>query len=673
MILGTIAFLQFTVAKAQNPPLDNWQYRGTLAGLADEIPDVQIYAISKMNELDMLRYIPEEYIPRLIALLEYENLDSTLYPFQTSYYYPSYWEAPNTVAKALGILGDSVKPYVPDIIKLLSSEKSQTRFAAIQTLAEFDNAVIQDYVPDIISLLMHSNADVRSFAARSLGVFSDISNEDILSIIALLDHEEITVRISALEALEVLGEDAKEYCPAISELLSDDAEDWEVRSTAARVLAILNTPPKNKITQIITPLATITQGQTNPYPYIDALSKMGEENPETIPQIIGLLRSNMWSFVAARTLINLKKDVLPFLPQILPILDHRDSSVKANVINLLGELGTEAKDTIPEIAAFLDRSDWTLRSSALRALGNFGSDAQQYIPKMISFIGKTYSSPQGYDDVVASALGNMGESVDFIPYIPQIVVLLDSNDAQTKISAMLALGGLHQYSKEYLPQIASFLNDKDEKFRIAAISSIGKFEGEAREYIPQIIELLNDRNEGVRTAAAGALEYLGQVDVKQIPTILNSIYNNTFQSAKFRFLIHFVGAGKEDVEILLRWLGEPENNYPTILTYDQAKETLQLFDLIWDKSLSFPKVYSDLSKQIAVVTGQNRINWRREDLSFLQAFWEQLQTINSTHADSIKSVILRIKSRSWIFRIAKAWLIHATFWILILLLYPYSS
>jgi len=269
------------------------------------------------------------------------------------------------------------------------------------------------------------------------------------------------------------------------------------------------------------------------------------------------------------------------------------------------------------------------------------------------------------------ALTQIGEAAK--AYIPQIATLLEyESEDEGKIFrpvTALLLDKLGE-TKAYLPQIAAFLEyDKEDEvfFRIAGVFLLGKMGELSKAYLPQILPLLESQNEKEMFSSflsifvILALPNIGEVDVKLISHILNPLYDcrktssvaNIFSgfSSAFshpRFLAHFLGGGKPEMEILLKWIGEPDNNRPETITYEEAKKTLAVFESVWESTAAFPKIRLDLAEQMAVVIRQRDVAWQRDDLPLLRRHLKHLKSINSLYADAVAAEIDAIITRHFI-------------------------
>ncbi|HHT9114180.1 MAG TPA: NACHT domain-containing protein [Candidatus Wunengus sp. YC65] len=160
------------------------------------------------------------------------------------------------------------------------------------------------------------------------------------------------------------------------------------------------------------------------------------------------------------------------------------------------------------------------------------------------------------------------------------------------------------------------------------------------------------------------LDKIGPVDINTILTIMNQIYDNISLLDSHIFFAYYFCGGEPDLTIFIKWVGSPEYSQKDI-EYDEGKEILRSFAEIWEPSKKFHRIHEHLEKQTAMVIDTLKEKWEHEDVSLLER--HALNLKDSTHGDSIRSVISTIKRREKIIDIAKksgaVWLGHGLFWL----------
>lgn len=595
------------------------QILGALAALNDLIPEVQAEALYKLRELEAIKSIPEEKIPKIVALLEHNDS----------------WVR-RAAVEVLSELGEAGRVYFFQLTDLLQHEASEVRAAAVRVLSNLDT---QGEVPlsQFKDLLHDPNPDIRTVAVRALGKQGDRAKDLIPEIVEMLKAKDWENRSAAADSLGFFGDVAQSEIPRIIALLQH--RDWEVRSAAATTLGNLGVAVQKFLPQIETLLrnkdweirsaAAVTLG------------KLGTIAEPSIPKIAPLLKDESWNVraSAARALGDIGEPAAAYIPQITKLLQDREKNVRAAAAWTLGNLGKEAKPSIPRIVARLKDKAPTVRAAVVEALGKFGEDAEPYILQITDLLE---DNDWEVRSAAATALGNLGINIEVS--ISKIASLLDDNDWYVRSSAARALGDIGEPAKEAIPKIAALLNDDDGNVRSAVVLVLGKFGDEAKKYRSEILTLLNDEHPGVRYSAIHTLGELSEASIKPVVSTLDPIYQDVSRTYEYRFLAHLIGAGKEEVETLLRWIGQPGDNYPKVeeLSQEEARNTLEAFETAWGSTEMYPEVRNDLARQIAVVARARKGGWTRNDLALLETHLNNLNQINSAHAGALQEVIATV-------------------------------
>ncbi|MFN6565826.1 hypothetical protein [Dendronalium sp. ChiSLP03b] len=249
-----------------------------------------------------------------------------------------------------------------------------------------------------------------------------------------------------------------------------------------------------------------------------------------------------------------------------------------------------------------------------------------------------------------------------------------SVDADVRSGAASALGNLEEAARPYVKDIADILKDKsvDADVRSGAASALGNLGEAAKPYVKDILDFLKDKSvdANVRFGVAVALGKIEQLNLNNIVVILDSVYYaGQSEFAQWRFLTYFLGGGTDEVKILLTWLGRPKTT-PDKLTHTEGVKTLLIFRQAWEPSQELDQLRKDLAQQISEVAANKQILWKAQDINLLQTHYSNLKKINSTHADTLQSVINNLEYWQWFFKARITILAHITFWLALIFAYP---
>ena len=183
---------------------------------------------------------------------------------------------------------------------------------------------------------------------------------------------------------------------------------------------------------------------------------------------------------------------------------------------------------------------------ALTSLGKHAPDAVQLYLELLSDEDLT---TQGL------AVYGLGAAAENTPVVAgRIATLVTEEPRMGEVGAM-ALRMLN--ATEQLPAVKGLLTHQGAEVRRAAVEAVGALTGDPSEVVQTLADLLSDEDADVRLAVAKSLGSLRQVAVEDIPVIVGHCYRQRSLTGEVRFLAHFVGGGRRDVEALLSWSGCP--------------------------------------------------------------------------------------------------------------------
>ena len=651
-----------TTALGQLGPVAAPALSDLIARLADEDADVRYAATTALGQLGP---VAAPALPDLIARLADEE-----------------GYVRKAAATALGQLGPVAAPALPDLIARLADEEGYVRKAAATALGRL-GPVAAPALPDLIARLADEEWYVREAAVTALGQLGPVAAPALSDLVAYLTDEEGYVRDAAATALGQLGPVAAPALPDLIARLAD--EDADIRDAAATALGQLGPVAAPAFPDLIARLAD-EEGYVRKAA-ATALGRLGPVAAPALPDLIARLADEEWYVREAATtaLGRLGPVAAPALPDLIARLADEEGYVRDAAATALGRLGPVAAPALPDLIARLADEEWYVREAATTALGRLGPVAAPALPDLIARL----ADEEWYvRDAAATALGRLGPVA--APALPDLIARLADEEGYVRKAAATALGRLGPVAAPALPDLIARLADEEGYVRKAAATALGQLGPVAAPALPDLVASLNDKNENVRFTAfqvlggilfkkrlryydpdsTAANNDLGDCQLVHIPPIINRVYTNREETAERRFLAYFLGGGKPEIEILLNWIGKPEDNLPEKLAYSVAQRTLAVFHAVWEATAAYPDVRADLVEQMAVVIIQRAIHWKQADLPLLQTHLAHLEEIDSTRADSVSSVISSIKNRMLGKTILHIFLIHLLFWGLLLVLYP---
>jgi HEAT repeat protein len=354
--------------------------------------------------------------------------------FHIPFHPRSSYEIRGEATQALFALGPAAKPAIPELATLIWDREAGEQAIAILTKLRPDSA------PYLISALTNppSPANPREkmlleMRQRKLtmaaGVMGAAGQSAIPTLLAQLQSKAVIDRLTAISALERIGQPASVIKPALYQMLHDPNET--VRGNAARSLTHLDHPDFRGWTSLrptgYDPSADFDASQPIDTRLSDALIPLAETDPASNTResvTVCLLAVNpqgaLDAFIkdlnspdinirrnCAWNLMRFKKGGHPAVPALLKCLDDPDQKLSQNAAVALREIGQEPDKVVPALLAKLTNADASGQVIFAVALGEFGDAAKPAVPQMLALLKYEYfrSDPNEFDGgAVLSAL-----------------------------------------------------------------------------------------------------------------------------------------------------------------------------------------------------------------------------------------------------------------------------
>jgi HEAT repeat protein len=405
-----------------------------------------------------------------------------------------------------------------------------TQQTRVRTLASFEEIKkIYDAHPRLQSSMFYSLWFLTPRAERSATLKDDINDKrspvawdakalyyrrlfemPLPKLLALLEDQDIDVRLMAAKALTVLNAQA-----AIPKLLTwlegaGDAQrvsekgqsrtfmSWEMsnlRRAAAEHLGRLNA-------QIAIPkLITLLDGKDTDVCKA-AVEALGQLNAQAaIPQLILSLDDNhcVYTLQVLDVLGRLKAQAA--IPKAIALLDSENIYLPQKALAFLDLLKAQA--AIPKLLALLDGKDLDMVQAAAIALGNMG--AHEAIPKLSAIWDKRKEYGQSNISLPLAAAKALGQ-LSMQTFLPSLFDELATNSRAYYVDSALQHALEQPTAHTAIPTLIALLDDRHEEIRLKATRALSQLNAQAA--IPKLIALSNDEESSVREAASKALSQL---------------------------------------------------------------------------------------------------------------------------------------------------------------------
>lgn len=282
---------------------------------------------------------------------------------------------------------------IPWLVGLLTTPQESRRKAVTLALEKIDphwarSEQTKGAVPKLVEALTNGDRTVRLAAAAVLGTLRPGGRAPVWELAQVLTDNRAPLRAAAAEVLGTIGPEAQAALPGLVAALTDATNDVRREATAA-------------------------------------LEKIAPQWRQS-----EAVRTALPGWVAA-------------------IKDERLSvSLRTVVIEVLGQVGPEAKGAVPELVAVLSDAQSSVRTAAPRALEKIAPGWRQSEP-------------------VRAA-------------IPRWVIALKDTSSSVRVAAAAALGQVGAGARAAVPQLREALKDQDRAVRQEVAEALGKIRpGEA--------------------------------------------------------------------------------------------------------------------------------------------------------------------------------------------------
>jgi HEAT repeat protein len=120
-----------------------------------------------------------------------------------------------------------------------------------------------------------------------------------------------------------------------------------------------------------------------------------------------------------------------------------------------------------------------------------------------------------------------------VKVLPDLTELVKSGEAETRIQAASALGGLGTEAAPAVANLASMLADPDPLVRVAGLKALGQIGSPSRQALREILSNMGDSNTLVAKEAAQTIDKLRPLTARDLPALEATLQNTHPESRRF--------------------------------------------------------------------------------------------------------------------------------------------
>lgn len=436
---------------------------------------------------------------------------------------------PAVVMAALRSIADVGPPAVPFLAGAL--QHPQSRYWSAVALTEMGPQAVEA-AEELVAAIKEADPVERMQMLLALAAIGEPAAAAAEPLVAMLESEsedDVSLRIPLVYAIGRIR--LASAHKSLEKLLESD--DPTIAGTAAWARARIHPDAADEVSIAVERLLkgvesadpVIRQGT------ISALADLSEEvTQEQAGQLASLFSKSLGDrevpvrHAAAESLVRLGAASVPSLVKAVEDPDRR-----LIAFEVLGSLGSLAKDAVTILAQLLSDPDTTVRSDAAFALGGIGPDAAAAVPELKELLdstveafghGEAVDEGQANDDgqthrpvlfTVAYALGRIGPAArDALPTLEKLAQSDHPLVATLGVWSALQIDpGSEQLRTRAVPLLTRALKDSHDLVRLEASIALGEIGQPSHEAI-EMLEILADDDPvpTVRSAAAEALQNL---------------------------------------------------------------------------------------------------------------------------------------------------------------------
>jgi outer membrane protein assembly factor BamB len=370
-----------------------------------------------------------------------------------------------------------------------------------------------------------------------------------MAVAGLLRHGDARVRVLAAETLAGVASDAAPSAAALAECLV--SEDRRLAAAAAAALRIMGSAGASAVPVLQTglvaalserksALADLTAGvllAVDSNGLAHAASRMGGVLSHDDPRVVAL---------TLRMLNRANASLPPAVPQLVRALHSPDANASGEAAKMLTRMGPEAVAGVGDLATLVDAGKGPLAAVAAGVLGAIGPAAA---PAVGPLNASLLSTNRALVRASAIALGTIGPAS--APAVSNLCALAGERDGDVVRCAVVALGAigreavaaapvllralahpdglvresavasLRQVGADPVPALRAVVAGPDAQRRVWAAQALGGLGPEARAAAPVLADALKARsNPHLVRAAAEALGRIGKDATPAVPELL---------------------------------------------------------------------------------------------------------------------------------------------------------
>ena len=449
-------------------------------------------------------------------------------------------------AEALGLVGQSSQTVIPALISAIGDRDLNVRRAVIQSLGKVGKADSRAVIPILTAALGDSEIVVVYEAALALSEFGLEARPAVPALIAALrrtnEHDEMSsfvealgtigkdsvplliealkddnkkIRLVAIEALGLIGPDAKQAMPFLIALLDD--RDDEARKSGIAALAKFEEAVPQLVLDLGSPDARRRGG---------AAAALGKIGPKAVPKLTESLRNTNPKIRAGIILAFMNMDPGSFpngdarqrlLEALRDASNDSDEVVRYRAVLALRMLEPKTNNSLLIHKTSLTDEEEKVRFMAARMLIRTDPSLdQQTIPILLRGNGE-----YGLDDELMELFGELGKRA-----VPVLIEALKHPETAVRRNAAVVLQSIGKDAEASIPSLLDALKDEDDGVRGVVAETLMAISPNKADLVPALVSAVTSGNE-TNNRLSSNLQLIGRIAIPELITAFEKSDNRT--------------------------------------------------------------------------------------------------------------------------------------------------
>jgi HEAT repeat protein len=422
-------------------------------------------------------------------------------------------------AENLGQFGPIATAALPALLTTLADEDDFVRVFAAEAMARIDPRNKQVW-PVLLHALESKQRGVRSAAITALATLRRADAGSVAALLGILaDDSDAALRALTAFALGRLALEADETFPrrdvvkGLGHALRKDRTE-DVRKWAARALLKFSQDAR----PVLSDLRAALKDRSDDAAAVaqEVLARLGDDGRAALAASLGEKDCPLRALIVER-LEDLGQHSKAIVPALEKALNDEDASVRYAAARALLRIDhpTGVRLGVPVLARLAADKNYEYREYVIESLGELGPEARESVPTLIEIV----KSPEKtkYRRRAVDALGQIGPAASSA--VPALIAVLSNDKDRVQDHAVIALGMIGPAARDALPPLRARLTQPKGSGKILLAVAVAKI-GDQQKAAEALLEVARAHRKRIpHESALIALGNIGPDAASALPAL----------------------------------------------------------------------------------------------------------------------------------------------------------